>query len=223
MSLVVKSGQFHDTEGKHHTRHSVWVICLSGMPYGCGVLFIWYQAVQSPTTDKRFGSTLSFYNHPSGVREQSADNAPYQKPMQPTLHPNPKRTLKRHPFSERIRAVELHKQGLGSKWIAAQLGVDDSQVRSWIRKYKAYGIESLRPYGRKAGESKSNGKSQYVNQEEQFRNAYQLYAETQESMASIARRYGLDYGSFRYYLLRYHPELKERRRKLLNPYENSQQ
>ena len=47
------------------------------------IVYIRYQAVQSPTTDKRFGSTLSFYNHPSGVREQSADNAPYQKPMQP--------------------------------------------------------------------------------------------------------------------------------------------
>ena len=210
----MKSGQFHDTEGKHHTRHSVWVICLSGTPYGCGVLFIWYQAVQSPTTDKRFGSTLSFYNHPSGVRELAADNAPNEEPMQPTLHPDQKRTWKRHPFTERIRAVELYEQGLSSNWIAAQLGVDSSQVRSWIRKYKTYGIESLRPYIRGIGDSKD--KTVFLNddKEEQFKEAYQMYATTQESISSIARRFGLNYGSFRYYLLRYHPELKERREAL---------
>ena len=32
----------------------------TGMPYGCGVLFICYAAVQSLLTDKRFDSTLSF-------------------------------------------------------------------------------------------------------------------------------------------------------------------
>ena len=122
--------------------------------------------------------------------------------------------MKRHPFSERIRAVELHKQGLGSKWIAAQLGADGSQVRSWIRKYKAYGIESLRPYIRGIGDSKD--KTVFLNddKEEQFKEAYQMYATTQESISSIARHFGLNYGSFRYYLLRYHPEYVESRRKL---------
>lgn len=131
--------------------------------------------------------------------------------MQPTLHPNQKRTLKRHPFSARIRAVELYEQGQSSNWIAAQLGVDSSQVRSWIRKYKTYGIESLHPYIRGLGDSKDKCVSLNDDKEEQFKVAYQTYATTQDSIASIARRYGLNYGSFRYHLLRYHPELKERR------------
>ena len=181
------------------------------------IVYIRYQAVQSPTTDKRFGSTLSFYNHPSGVREQSADNAPYQKPMQPTLHPDQKRTWKRHPFTERIRAVELHKQGRGSKWIAAELGVDDSQVRSWIRKYKEHGVESLHPYSRPDNTSASKGLSLHGQKERKFKEAYKAYAETRDTMASITRRYGLNYSSFRYHLLRYHPELQEKRQKLRHP------
>ena len=107
-----------------------------------------------------------------------------------------------------MRAVEFHKQGLDSKLIASQLGIDDSLVRKWIRKYKAYGIESLRPYSR--GISESKGKS-----DKQFLEAYQAYATTLGSISSIARQYGLNYYSFRYHLLRYHPELKERRDALI--------
>lgn len=131
--------------------------------------------------------------------------------MQPALHPTKKRSYKRHPFSERKRVVELYLQGLGSKRIAAQLGIDDSQVRSWLRKYKAYGVESLHPYRRSGEAPSSKGRSLHKHNEKQFQVAYRIYAGTLEPMASIARRHGLNYGSFRYYLLRYHPELAERR------------
>ena len=37
-------------------------------------------------------------------------------------------TYQSHPLSERIRVVELYEQGLSSKRIARQLGLDDSMV-----------------------------------------------------------------------------------------------
>ena len=117
---------------------------------------------------------------------------------------------KRHPFSERKRVVELYQHGLTSTRIAAMMGLDDSMIRSWLRKYKQYGLESLHPYWR-AGDSSEKGKRSHNKRKKAELEAYEAYAGSLESLASITRQYGLNYASFRYHLLRYHPELIERR------------
>lgn len=123
-----------------------------------------------------------------------------------------RRTFNRHPFSERKRVVELYESGYGSKRIGCALGVDDSMVRSWLRKYRKHGLESLQPYWRDKGEERKEGKSNRMRNAERFREAYEAYGSTLATMASIARQYGLKYSSFHYYLVRYHPELVARRK-----------
>ena len=117
-------------------------------------------------------------------------------------------TYQSHPRSERIRLVELYEQGLSSKRIARQLGLDDSMVRSWLRRYRVHGLEAMRPYWRIAGVN--NGGVQKPRREANetaFSAAYQAYRSTLEPVASIARRFKLDYHAFKYHVERYHPEL----------------
>ena len=134
-----------------------------------------------------------------------------------------KRLYKRHTYAERLHAVELYHQGLSSTKVAAQLGLDPSMVRAWIRKYRAYGTESLCPYWR-AGKSsgpqaqESSFSPLWDNREKLFGRAYQSYATTQHSVASIARHYGLDYHSFKYHVERYHPELVAARARIHEQY-----
>lgn len=128
-----------------------------------------------------------------------------------------KRNRTVHSFEERKRVVELYESGLSSKRIARKLGLDDAMVRSWIRKYRATGLESLRPYWRSTRNDRPPGlrESRWQENERQFALAFEVYATSPESAASIARRYGLDYQRFMYHLNRYHPELVEQRRRLL--------
>lgn len=132
----------------------------------------------------------------------------------------PKRSYKRHSQSERLRAVELYYQGRSSNEVAAQLGLDSSMVRSWVRKYRSYGADSLCPYWRKSWGYAQNPpvSSTLDNREKLFSPAYRTYATTQHSVASITRHYGLDYHSFKYHVERYHPELVAARARIREQY-----
>lgn len=123
-----------------------------------------------------------------------------------------------HSFAERKRVVELYQSGLGSKRIAQAMHLDDSTVRLWLRKYRTYGLESLRPYWRRDKKTDGIRASRREENERTFQTAFSAYATTLEPVASITRRYGLDYQSFVYHLKRYHPELWEQRRKLVENY-----
>lgn len=124
------------------------------------------------------------------------------------------RSYKRHPFAERKKVVEFYESGLSSKRIASKLGIDDSMVRSWIRKYRKYGLDSLQPYWRKKNESILRTPSLRIQDEQLFKEACTAYGNSLEPLASITRRHGLNYASFRYYLFRYQPELVARRASL---------
>lgn len=119
-----------------------------------------------------------------------------------------------HPYSERRLVVLMYEQGLGSKRIAADLGIDDSMVRAWLRKYRKYGLESLQPYKRMEGETASYQHVRRAENELQFQEAYVAFSTSLEPVASITRRYRLDYHSFHYHVQRYHPELVEKRNRL---------
>lgn len=120
-------------------------------------------------------------------------------------------------MQERLHVMELHLQGLGSKQISAQTGIDDSLIRLWLRKYRAGGQEALEPYRRRGGSDRSGSgvrASRRDKNESLFEGAFSAYASTLEPVASIARRYRLDYHSFLYHVQRYHPEFKEQRERL---------
>lgn len=125
-----------------------------------------------------------------------------------------KKAYRPHPYSERLMVVSLYKQGWGSKRISCQLDVDDSMVRSWLRKYREHGEESLRPYVRMTRPKIGKQHIRRMENENQFQTAFQVFSSTLEPVASITRRYNLDYHSFRYHVQRYHPELVEKRNKL---------
>lgn len=125
-----------------------------------------------------------------------------------------KKSYTSHPFQERMRVVELYLQGLGSKKIALAMGLDDSMVRSWIRKYKAYGADALQPYWRGPKVLPCLQSERRTENEEIFSKAYPAYAFSLEPVASIARRFQFDYHSFKYHVQRYHPELVARRESL---------
>lgn len=125
-----------------------------------------------------------------------------------------KKSYTSHPFQERMQVVELYLQGNGCKKIAQIMGLDDSMVRSWIRKYKAYGAEALQPYWRGPKVPPCLQIERRTENEELFSKAYPAYAFSLEPVASIARRFQIDYHSFKYHVQRYHPELVARRESL---------
>lgn len=125
-----------------------------------------------------------------------------------------KKTYTPHPFEERMRAIELYRQGNTSKRIAALMGLDDSMIRAWIRKWKTYGADALQPYRRGVNLRPCLQRDRRSENEDQFKQAYGAFATSLESVASIARRYDLDYHSFMYHIRRYHPELSEQRKRL---------
>ena len=133
-----------------------------------------------------------------------------------TVQTQTERKRTSHPFAERKQVVELYESGYGSKRIARLLKLDDSTVRLWLRRYRATGLESLQPYWRPPlpEKPKSVRDVRRVTNERLFSSAFETYASTLEPVASITRRYGLDYNTFVYHVKRYHPELVERRNKL---------
>lgn len=125
-----------------------------------------------------------------------------------------RKKYRQHPFSERLKAVELYKKGYTSKRIGHLMDLDDSMVRRWVRKYRAKGVEALRPYSRSTenghvGERTGRSKNELL-----FYPAYEVYSSSLEPVASIARRYQFDYLSFKYHVERYHPELVAKRTRL---------
>ena len=106
-----------------------------------------------------------------------------------------------------MQVVELYGQGYKSKTISRMMGIDDSLVRSWLRKYRKYGESALKPYWRGPKPGPVFQRYQRSENERLFQQAFSVYALTLEPIASIARRFGLDYHSFRYHVTRYHPEL----------------
>ena len=109
----------------------------------------------------------------------------------------------------------MYHKGMGSKRIALELGIDDSLIRTWLRKYRKYGPESLRPYLRMGSEPQPLLQNVCrAEKEDVFRKAFDAYASSLDSVASIARRYRLEYHSFKYHVERYHPELVARRESL---------
>ena len=118
-----------------------------------------------------------------------------------------------HPFSERKRAVELYGQGLSSSQVARTMGIDASMIRDWVRRYRAHGLEALRPYYRIGQESRPA--LRWEEKERQYSPAYEAFSTTLEPVASITRRHGLDYYGFTYHIHRYHPELEEQRSNLV--------
>ena len=126
-----------------------------------------------------------------------------------TLH----KTGATYTYEDRTRVISLYQSGLGSKRIAAVTGIDDSVIRRWIRRYRAHGLESLRPYWRPAP-SVGIRDARRADNERRFKPAFADYAASLEPVSSITRRYKLDYQSFKYHVERYHPELVERRRRL---------
>ena len=132
-----------------------------------------------------------------------------------SLSARPKKVYRSHPFSERKEAVLMYHKGMGSKRIALELGIDDSLIRTWLRKYRKYGLESLRPYLRMGSEPQPLLQNvRRAEKEDVFRKAFDAYASSLDSVASIARRYRLEYHSFKYHVERYHPELVARRESL---------
>jgi transposase len=54
------------------------------------------------------------------------------------------------------KAVDLYlKEGMGSKTVAKELGISDSMVRRWVKRYEQEGIKGLEE---KRGRSKGPGK-----------------------------------------------------------------
>lgn len=125
-----------------------------------------------------------------------------------------KKAYRPHPYSERLMVVSLYKQGWRSRRIALHLNLDDSMVRSWLRKYRSFGEESLRPYIRRETPVPGKQHMRRMENEDQFQAAFLVFSSTLEPVASITRRYNLDYHSFKYHLKRYHPELIEKRESL---------
>ncbi len=145
-----------------------------------------------------------------------------QDTMEETVPTARKRVYTQHTMSERAKVVELYYQGHSSNTIAKSMGLDDSMVRAWIRKYRAYGTSALQPYWREKGAREKQVVSYRDKRDQLFGAAFKDYASSLEPVASITRRFGLDYHAFKYHVERYHPELVARRNLLRVPRRGSQ-
>ena len=164
------------------------------------------------------GSTLSFYYNRSfrshGARVQGDPDIRIRMGKQDVTNLG-RRTYRRHDYQERMAVVRLHEKGLGSKQIARAMNLDDSMVRLWLRKYRVHGEQGMHPYWREAGAVPSRQSPAQTKEEvPRFRAAMVSYATSLEPVASIARRHGVEYHSFKYYVERYHPELVAKRKQL---------
>ena len=117
-------------------------------------------------------------------------------------------------YEVRLQVLTMHRSGVSSTRISRATGIDSSVIRRWLRRYSMYGAQSLQPYWRADSPLKTSQASVFKDKDRRYSSAFTAYATTQESVASIARRFGLEYHSFRYHILRHHPELVEQRRKL---------
>lgn len=61
-----------------------------------------------------------------------------------------KKKHKRYLVCDKLRAVTMSESGMGSIAIGEQMGIESSVIRGWVRKYRKYGIDGLRPasYGK---------------------------------------------------------------------------
>ena len=114
-------------------------------------------------------------------------------------------------WAKRVRCVDLYRQGFGAKRISRVVDVDPATIRHWLRRYRSGGLDALRPYGRAADPSRETGFSM---REKSMASPFPVYATTLDPVLSIARRYGVDYHSFKRHVERYHPELVSQRNAL---------
>ena len=116
-------------------------------------------------------------------------------------------------FALRFRVIQMSGKGLSSNEISNKTGVDASVIRRWLRRYRAYGRVALQPYWHPEHQTDSRSVD-HAEKDKSFQEAYEAYATSREPVASITRRFGLDYHSFKYHVERYHPELVERRERV---------
>ena len=136
-------------------------------------------------------------------------------PKNPIVTEKPRRAYIRHLYSEKVRVVNLYLSGLGSKRIARETGLDDSLIRLWLRRYKTGGMEALS--SERSARKENSTSTRLENREkknEQFKDALIVFATTLEPVASITRRYKLDYRGFMYHVERHRPDLMLRRESL---------
>lgn len=124
-----------------------------------------------------------------------------------------KRVIRQHDYAERLQVIRLYERGLSSMAISREMGLDDSMIRMWVRKYKGGGAEALRPYWRGKPERQIARPRPRMEGDERFQAALRDYASGMDTEAAIARRHGLDYLSFRYHVRRYHAPLVEQRKR----------
>ena len=128
---------------------------------------------------------------------------------EPTLLPLPSEKPPRgaaYDYAVRMGVIALAGQGLSSHAISERTGIDASVIRRWLRRYREYGQCSLQPYWRPTCRESSRS-ALCANKDLLFQEAYEAYVKSRESVASITRRFNLNYHSFKYYVERYHPEL----------------
>ena len=119
---------------------------------------------------------------------------------------------KHHAYPQEVRqqAIALHDQGLGAKRISRELGIDSSVIKEWLRRYREFGADSLKPWWRKST-SGIHKSADFAERHARFDEPLRLYMETDMKCTDICRRCGVDYASFYYFLHRYHYSLVEAR------------
>lgn len=139
----------------------------------------------------------------------------------------PTRQRRFYPKEIRQQAVAMHEEGLGAKRIGKALGIDASVIKEWLRRYRRYGEASLQPWWRenmrsKREEAVSPPRNIRVDPHETFREALQLYMDSDLKRSEVCRRCGVNYNLFSYYLRRYHPRVLAAARRKRSLYHKEQ-
>ena len=116
------------------------------------------------------------------------------------------------PAETKRKAIDLHRKGVGYRAIAKATKANPSSVKYWIQRYEKDGDKWL---GNLERPKKRNRKAPDPAFLAKLNEAVEACGRSLTPITTIAKMYGVPYGSL-YYTLKKHPEVKEKREMLLD-------
>lgn len=116
------------------------------------------------------------------------------------------------PAETKRNAIALHQKGLGYRTIAKMTMANASSVKYWLERFEKEGEKWLDNLERPAKRKKKAPDPLFL---ERLNEAVEACGRSLTPISTIAKKYGVPYGSL-YYTLKKHPEVKKKREMLLD-------
>lgn len=116
------------------------------------------------------------------------------------------------PAETKRQAIALHQKGVGYRAIAKETGTNPSNVKYWIQRFEKEGEKWLNNLEHPRKRNRKAPDPVFL---ERLNEAVKACGRSLAPISTIAKKYGVPYGSL-YYTLKKHPKVKEKRKMLLD-------